>query len=131
MRRNRESAAQSRNRKKQYVEKLEGDVKQLKAQVNQLSELNYHLRREHARVLGQPPPEQPPLPYADVGTDPNAVHDDDSPVYVGDEETAAAEAVAELAAPSGFNHMNHQHRQHYAHNGDGGVAHVAHPTSAM
>ena len=67
----------------------------------------------------------------DHETDPNAVHDDDSPVYVGDEETAAAEAVAELAAPSGFNHMNHQHRQHYAHNGDGGVAHVAHPTSAM
>ena len=96
MRRNRESAAQSRNRKKQYVEKLEGDVRQLKAHVNQLSELNYELRREHAKLTGNAEPEHPPLPYEGEGMNATIVEDDPDPhVDVGEEDTAAAEAVAE------------------------------------
>ena len=46
MRRNRESAAQSRNRKKQYVEELEAQVQQLEDAVNGLHNENCELRRE-------------------------------------------------------------------------------------
>jgi len=59
MRRNRESAAQSRNRKKQYVDSLESEIKNLKAQINHLTNENYELRREHSRLTGAPPPMAP------------------------------------------------------------------------
>ena len=59
MRRNRESAAQSRNRKKQYVDSLESEIRQLKGTINSLTSENYELRREHARLTGAPPPVAP------------------------------------------------------------------------
>ena len=59
MRRNRESAAQSRNRKKQYVDSLEGEIRQLKTTINTLTNENYELRLEHARLTGAPPPVAP------------------------------------------------------------------------
>ena len=64
MRRNRESAAQSRNRKKQYVEELESQVRALESQVGVLHRENIDLRREHSRLTGQSYPElrAPPLP---------------------------------------------------------------------
>ena len=60
MRRNRESAAQSRNRKKQYVEELEAQVRHLEETVSGLHSENFELRREHARLMGQPVPSAPP-----------------------------------------------------------------------
>lgn len=71
MRRNRESAAQSRNRKKQYVEELEAQVRHLEETVNGLHAENFELRREHARMTGQPFTSTPPvllqsLPAADA-----------------------------------------------------------------
>jgi len=62
MRRNRESAAQSRNRKKQYVDSLESEIRQLKSTINNLPSENYELRREHARLIGAPPPIAPEAP---------------------------------------------------------------------
>jgi len=64
MRRNRESAAMSRNRKKQYVEELEATVASLKDTVQNLHSENFELRREHARLTGQPMPEPPPTAVA-------------------------------------------------------------------
>jgi len=59
MRRNRESAAMSRNRKKQYVEELEARVAALNETVQSLHSENFELRREHARLLGKPMPTAP------------------------------------------------------------------------
>ena len=59
MRRNRESAAQSRNRKKAYVDTLEADIRALKTTINQLNQENYELRKEQARLTGGPEPAQP------------------------------------------------------------------------
>ena len=52
MRRNRESAAMSRNRKKQYVEELEAQVAQLHEITRTLKSENFELRRECARMGG-------------------------------------------------------------------------------
>ena len=52
MRRNRESAAMSRNRKKQYVEELEAQVAQLHEITRTLKTENFELRRECARMGG-------------------------------------------------------------------------------
>ena len=68
MRRNRESAAMSRNRKKLYVEELETQVASLHEQMRSLQEQNFELRRACARARGSsledppPPPPPPPLP---------------------------------------------------------------------
>lgn len=59
MRRNRESAAQSRNRKKAYVDTLEADIRALKTTINQLNQENYELRKEQARLTGGPEPAAP------------------------------------------------------------------------
>ena len=59
MRRNRESAAMSRNRKKQYVEELEARVAALNETVQSLHSENFELRREHARLQGKPMPTAP------------------------------------------------------------------------
>jgi hypothetical protein len=110
MRRNRESAAQSRNRKKQYVESLESQIGQLQDTVRQLHGENYDLRREHARLTGQPDPAPPAelMTAVVTGTPANdgqmtvAIHHG-----IGDEgaegplgETAPAVAVASVIAPS-------------------------------
>jgi len=62
MRRNRESAAQSRNRKKQNTENLEEEKEQLTALVAELQQENHRLRTEHACLTGgaKPPPAVPP-----------------------------------------------------------------------
>jgi len=60
MRRNRESAAQSRNRKKQYVEELEEQVRTLEQTVGQLTNENFELKQEHSRITCAPPPVMPP-----------------------------------------------------------------------
>jgi len=73
MRRNRESAAMSRNRKKQYVEELEAQVASLNETVRSLQTENFDLRRECARARGpmsasSPPPLPLPSPPALVGS---------------------------------------------------------------
>ena len=70
MRRNRESAAMSRNRKKQYVEELESEVAHLHEITRSLKTENIELRRECARMRGAPLSSprsmmlRPPLPDA-------------------------------------------------------------------
>ena len=54
MRRNRESAAMSRNRKKQYVEELEAQLAQLQEITRGLQTENSGLRQEVARISGAP-----------------------------------------------------------------------------
>ena len=51
MRRNRESAAMSRNRKKAYIEELEAKVAALKASVHQLQSENWTLKQESSSVF--------------------------------------------------------------------------------
>ena len=62
MRRNRESAAMSRNRKKQYVEELETQVASLHEHVRSLQSENFELRRACARARGSSLEEPPALP---------------------------------------------------------------------
>jgi len=89
MRRNRESAAQSRNRKKQYVEELESQVKTLEEQVTALHQENIDLRREHARLIGQPFPELRPSGFGMA-----------APSYASGSDTSTAAVAVEDAAYS-------------------------------
>jgi len=61
MRRNRESAAMSRNRKKQYVEELEAQVANLHKRVQLLQSENVVLRRECSIARHSPTPPSPQL----------------------------------------------------------------------
>lgn len=94
MRRNRDSAALSRNRKKQYVESLEAQITSLQDTVKQLHGENYELRREHARITGQPEPPPPIFQQADehATTDGLTVNVDPS-----SREATPAVAVAVIA----------------------------------
>jgi hypothetical protein len=92
MRRNRESAAQSRNRKKQYVDSLESEIRALKSTINNLTSENYELRREHARLTGAPPPVAPEAIAVLAPVDPDADGD-------------GAEASASGAPPSVVTHV--------------------------
>ena len=73
MRRNRESAAMSRNRKKAYIEELEAKVSVLKASVHQLQSENWALKQE------APPPLPTPGWLHTTGScsDPTLTLDDD------------------------------------------------------
>jgi len=97
MRRNRESAAQSRNRKKQYVEELESQVKTLEEQVTALHQENVDLRREHARLLGQPFPELRP-PGLSMGLSPHATGSDTTTAAVIGEDNGHPEACTVSSA---------------------------------
>lgn len=100
MRRNRESAAQSRNRKKQYVEELEGQVKSLEDQVTALHQENYDLRREHARLMGQPFAELRPPALVSGVPPPGSGSDTATATVVADGEShPEAAAVIATAAP--------------------------------
>lgn len=61
MRRNRESAAMSRNRKKMYIEELEARVVELSASVQQLEQQNEALKQENAALYAAAG-RQPPVP---------------------------------------------------------------------
>ena len=98
MRRNRESAAQSRNRKKQYVEELESQVKTLEEQVTALHQENIDLRREHARLIGQPFPELRPSGFGMTAPS-YASGSDTSTAAVAVEDAAYSEACCMAAAP--------------------------------
>jgi len=66
MRRNRESAAMSRNRKKQYVEELETQVASLHEHVSKLQRENIDLRRACARARGDEAPPSLPAPEPEL-----------------------------------------------------------------
>mmetsp|Transcript_41149 Transcript_41149/g.99811 ORF Transcript_41149/g.99811 Transcript_41149/m.99811 type:complete len:476 (+) Transcript_41149:578-2005(+) len=67
MRRNRESAAMSRNRKKMYVEELEARVVELTANVHQLQQQNAALQQENAALRAGSPLAQPKDPSTCAG----------------------------------------------------------------
>ena len=79
MRRNRESAAQSRNRKKQYVDTLEAEIKSLRQTINELYQENYELRVDHARVTGAPIPAPPRFISPNVSSRLEEDHDAPAP----------------------------------------------------
>lgn len=109
MSRNRESAAQSRNRKKQHVDSLEEEIRQLKTTISSLTSENYELRKEQARMNGLPPP-PPPEPVAmlapiDIAppkkrgrAEAAAADDGQPPIAVATAEATVAEAEAEGVA---------------------------------